>query len=202
MRHRDKPFRRMRKTGNETDIRKYKDCKRNAQKYERQSYWSYVNRIIEVVDQEDEPVKTKAILELYQVPSQKFNRNCCGRLFNTSKDEADILNRQYLSTFTREDEHSAVPSPFWTPSALSVFFRQRTGKDFSKAFDRVPHRRLLRKLHHYGIRGNLHSWTTSFLTGRAQKVVVEDQDLKVYQLSAAIPRTPSWSLIIFPPGQD
>ena len=45
--------------------------------------------------------------------------------------------------------------------------------DFSKAFDRVPHQRLMRKLHHYGIRGSTHHWISSFLTGRTQKVVVE-----------------------------
>ena len=45
--------------------------------------------------------------------------------------------------------------------------------DFSKAFDRVPHGRLLRKLHHYGIRGNTHQWITSFLLGRTQRVLVE-----------------------------
>ena len=45
--------------------------------------------------------------------------------------------------------------------------------DFSKAFDRVPHQRLMRKLHHSGIRGSTHHWISSFLTGRTQKVVVE-----------------------------
>ena len=45
--------------------------------------------------------------------------------------------------------------------------------DFSKAFDCVPHQRLMRKLHHYGIRGSTHHWIASFLTGWIQKVVVE-----------------------------
>ena len=39
--------------------------------------------------------------------------------------------------------------------------------DFAKALDKVPHQRLLYKLHHYGIRGpTLNSWIESFLTGR------------------------------------
>ena len=45
--------------------------------------------------------------------------------------------------------------------------------DFSKAFDRVTHRRLLRKLHHYGIRGYINQWITSFLLGKTQRVTVE-----------------------------
>ena len=38
--------------------------------------------------------------------------------------------------------------------------------DFSKAFDKVPHQRLLMKLGRYGIHGNLLSWMESFLTKR------------------------------------
>ena len=45
--------------------------------------------------------------------------------------------------------------------------------DFNKAFDKVPHQRLLLKLQHYGLRGQLLSWIESFLTGRSQKVLVE-----------------------------
>ena len=44
--------------------------------------------------------------------------------------------------------------------------------DFKKAFDKVPHKRLLQKLWGYGIRGAVHSWIREFLTGRTQKVVI------------------------------
>ena len=45
--------------------------------------------------------------------------------------------------------------------------------DFSKAFDTVPHNRLLNKLKHYGIAGNTLSWIREFLTYRTQLVLVE-----------------------------
>jgi retron-type reverse transcriptase len=42
--------------------------------------------------------------------------------------------------------------------------------DWKKAFDRVPHGRLLDKLSHYGISGMVLRWTESFLKGRTQFV--------------------------------
>ncbi|CAB3986584.1 Hypothetical predicted protein [Paramuricea clavata] len=45
--------------------------------------------------------------------------------------------------------------------------------DFSKAFDKVPHQRLLKKLNYYGIAGNFPLWFESFLVGRYQSVVCE-----------------------------
>ena len=45
--------------------------------------------------------------------------------------------------------------------------------DFSKAFDTVPHNRLLTKLKHYGIAGNTLTWIREFLTNRTQRVLVE-----------------------------
>ena len=45
--------------------------------------------------------------------------------------------------------------------------------DFSKVFDRVLHKRLLKKMDHYGIRGSTYKWIQAFLTDRAQQVQVE-----------------------------
>ena len=45
--------------------------------------------------------------------------------------------------------------------------------DFAKAFDKVPHRRLLHKLDYYEIRGSTHKWISSWLSGRTQQVVLD-----------------------------
>ena len=45
--------------------------------------------------------------------------------------------------------------------------------DFSKAFDTVPHQRMLGKLSFYGIKGPLLNWIAAFLKDRHQRVVVE-----------------------------
>ena len=44
--------------------------------------------------------------------------------------------------------------------------------DFAKAFDSVPHERLLRKIESYGIGGNFLNWIKSFLRDRKQRVVL------------------------------
>ena len=60
--------------------------------------------------------------------------------------------------------------------------------DFSKAFDKVPHQRLLLKLQHYGIRGQFLSWIESFLTGRSQKVLVEGKTSSYVPVVSGVPQ--------------
>ena len=58
---------------------------------------------------------------------------------------------------------------------LSLDNRKQTDliiMDFSKAFDSVPHNRLLLKLDHYGVRNKTHRWIANFLQHRKQRVVV------------------------------
>ena len=108
-------YTRMRKTKKQQDIRKYRQCKGDVQKLERQAYYSYINNIIEVnEDHDDKPSKQKQFWS-YIKSLRKDNTGISplkdkGRLFNAPKDKANILNRQYQSTFTQEDTNQ-VPSP-------------------------------------------------------------------------------------------
>ncbi len=45
--------------------------------------------------------------------------------------------------------------------------------DFSKAFNTVPHERLLIKFDNLGIRGQLLNWIKAYLTERSQRVVID-----------------------------
>ena len=60
--------------------------------------------------------------------------------------------------------------------------------DFSKAFDKVPHHRLLHKLEFYGIRGSLHSWISSFLGKRFQQVLLEGATSASAPVQSGVPQ--------------
>ena len=60
--------------------------------------------------------------------------------------------------------------------------------DFSKAFDKVPHKRLIKKLQNYGIRGNINRWITDFLRDRTQQVVLEGEKSDVAPVMSGVPQ--------------
>ena len=60
--------------------------------------------------------------------------------------------------------------------------------DFSKAFDTVPHRRLIGKLESYGIQGEILNWIKSFLQDRTQQVVVNGSTSNVAPVISGIPQ--------------
>ena len=60
--------------------------------------------------------------------------------------------------------------------------------DFSKAFDKVPHERLIHKLHYYGVRNNTLSWIRSFLQNRKQLVMVEGERSTVTDVDSGVPQ--------------
>ena len=60
--------------------------------------------------------------------------------------------------------------------------------DFMKAFDTVPHIRLLRKLNAHGIRNGTAKWIQAFLTKRRQKVVVNGSESEWGEVTSGIPQ--------------
>ena len=60
--------------------------------------------------------------------------------------------------------------------------------DFSKAFDTVNHTVLLKKLYHYGIRGNALEWFESYLSGRQQYVTYNGYTSSTKYITCGVPQ--------------
>ena len=66
--------------------------------------------------------------------------------------------------------------------------------DFKKAFDTVPHKRLLAKLEAHGVRQPLLGWIKEFLSGRLQEVMVNGSASHRFHAGSGVPqhRAAAW----------
>jgi len=60
--------------------------------------------------------------------------------------------------------------------------------DFQKAFDRVPHRRLIAKVEALGIGGDVLNWITDWLKGREQRVVLSGAESEWAGVRSGVPQ--------------
>ncbi len=60
--------------------------------------------------------------------------------------------------------------------------------DYAKAFDKVPHRRLVGKLSAYGITQEIVNWIEAFLTNRHQQVAVNGELSRMEKMKSGIPQ--------------
>ena len=60
--------------------------------------------------------------------------------------------------------------------------------DFAKTFDKVPHKKLIRKLREYGINSSINQWTESFLYQLQQRVVCEGEMSSWVPVTSGVPQ--------------
>ena len=95
----------------------------------------------------------------------------------------DILHHLTVHSFINDSQHGFLAKRSCLTNLLE-FLEHVTkavdhGKhvdviylDFKKAFDKVPHVRLVNKLEAHGISGNVSQWIAEWLQGRQQRVVL------------------------------
>ena len=57
-----------------------------------------------------------------------------------------------------------------------------------KAFDNIPHRRLLKKLEKYGIKGKLLNWKKDFLSDLQQRVLIKGSSSTWTDITSGVPQ--------------
>ena len=60
--------------------------------------------------------------------------------------------------------------------------------DFAKAFDKVDHKLLLKKVRFYGIGGKLYDWIKEFLSNRTQVVMVDGHHSRPEHVRSGVPQ--------------
>ena len=60
--------------------------------------------------------------------------------------------------------------------------------DFAKAFDKVPHSKLLMKMRRKGINGKVYRWIEAWLADRTQTVKVGDAESRPSKVKSGVPQ--------------
>ena len=69
--------------------------------------------------------------------------------------------------------------------------------DFSKAFDKVNHSKLLWKLHQYGIRAHALGWIRAFLGNKSQSVILDGEEPDSVPVASVVPQGSVLGPILF-----
>ena len=105
------------------------------------------------------------------------------------KNEKLFSNRQYGFISGRSTQLQLLEVlDKWTEALDKGHSIDCVYMDYAKAFDTVPHRRLLYKLSKYGINPKAVSWIENFLGNRTQQVIVQGEESSWKPVTSRIPQ--------------
>lgn len=110
-----------------------------------------------------------------------------------------LLQHMFENDFISEFQHGFVRGRSCTTQLLQVMDKwteilDQGGSvdsiylDFAKAFDSVPHKRLLLKLEGYGVGGRVLGWIKDFLMGRRQRVMIAGEASRWAEVVSGVPQ--------------
>ena len=111
----------------------------------------------------------------------------------------DIVKHVKSNHLNSQEQHGFTPNKSTTTNlleALNVITEAQMHGipldvlflDYQKAFDTVPHQRLLLQAESFGIRGKVLSWIKAFLNNRRQRVRVNDSTSSWKPVISGIPQ--------------
>ena len=113
------------------------------------------------------------------------------------KDE--IVRHLKQNKLINESQHGFMSNKSCTTNLLE-FFEKVTAEvdsgnvmdivylDFSKAFDKVPHRRLIEKISAHSVQGSVLNWIREWLSGRTQRTVLNGETSEWQAVHSGVPQ--------------
>ena len=110
-----------------------------------------------------------------------------------------IMKHLHLKDLLSECHHGFIPLRSCVTNVLEVINKWTEALDegqvidavyldFAKAFDSVPHQRLILKIDSYGITSKVQSWIRAFLTYRRQRVSISGSVSEWSPVTSGVPQ--------------
>ncbi len=128
-------------------------------------------------------------VSLTSVVCKVFEKLIREHIINHFKNNHLFTNKQYGFLDGRSTSLQLLKVlDHWTESLEAGNIIDCIYMDYAKAFDKVPHRRLISKLSSYGVSVTLIDWIEAFLSNRYQQVAVNGELSELKKMTSGIPQ--------------